>query len=79
MQFTSEAPQITEARQRAYAIAGHCRKSHCGTCQFHTNTCIFFNAVPGVPAYWNVPYFNPIQLDNIQSCVQYLKTMQNYR
>ena len=79
MQFTSEAPQITEARQRAYAISDYCRKSRCGTCQFHTNTCVFTYAVPGVPAYWNVPQFNPIQLDNIQSCVQYLQTQQNYR
>lgn len=79
MQFTSEAPQITEARQRAYAISDHCRKSHCGTCQFHTNTCVFMNAVPGVPSYWDVSRFDPIALDNIQGCVQYLQTLKNYR
>lgn len=79
MQFTKEAEQITQARQRAFAISEHCRKSRCGACQFHTNTCVFMHAVPGVPAYWNVPGFDPISLDNIQSCVQYIQTQQNYR
>ena len=76
---TIEAEQITQARIRARAISEHCRKSRCGSCQFHTNNCVFMNAVPGVPAYWNVQGFNPIQLDNIQACVQYLQTIQNYR
>ena len=79
MQFTKEAEQITQARQRAFAISEHCRKSRCGACQFHTNTCVFMHAVPGVPAYWNVLGFDPISLDNIQGCVQYLQTQQNYR
>lgn len=76
---TLEAEQITQARQRAFAISDYCRKTRCKTCQFHTNTCVFMHAVPGVPAYWNVSGFDPISLDNIQACVQYLQTQQNYR
>ena len=73
MEYTREAEQITQSRQRAYAISDFCKQTRCGACRFHTNTCIFTYAVPGVPAYWNVQYFNPIQLDNIQSCVQALQ------
>ena len=79
MQFTQEAEQTTQARQRAFGISEYCRKTRCGTCQFHTNMCVFMHAVPGIPAYWNVPMFDPIQLDNIQSCVGYVQTKQNYR
>lgn len=79
MQFTQEAEQITQARQRAVGISEYCRKTRCRDCQFHTNMCVFMHAVPGVPAYWNVPMFDPIQLDNIQGCVKYVQTQQNYR
>ena len=79
MQFTQEAEQITQARQRAFGISEYCRKTRCRDCQFHTNMCIFMHAVPGIPAYWNVPMFDPIQLDNIQGCVRYVQTQRNYR
>ena len=53
-------------------ISQKCRNSRCGNCEYHTTSCFFMCAVPGVPAYWNVNLFTPEQINAINNCIYYL-------
>ena len=69
--FEQYTDPINQAKQRARTVSEHCRQTRCSECSFHTNTCIFFCALPGVPAYWNVNGMTTKQLEGVSNCLAF--------